>query len=428
MNKSYKHHEDLLLEPELAFSSVLKIRSDRSLCLMFVISILLIVIMPLKLVLVGGGHSHSVALLSGLKNSLYRSQIFSGRPIVNITLITPNPQTIYSGSIPGYLAGWWNREACEVNVADLAESLGIKVVLDEAIGLDLIKQCIISRNHGAIDFDILSLDIGSTPQIPAMPSPRIIPMKPMGLLLTSLEPYLKLGRAEPRSIAIVGGGLGGVEVALSLKERLGNQVDLSLICRSQTIAPNQSKAIQALLTNELKFRSIQVYLNTAVTSIQESSNSVNLLLNSEELSSGLSCDISLWATQATSPQWIRDSGLQTDDRGFVLVDRTLRSVSHSTIFASGDIATIQNSPQPKAGVFAVRQGKILGHNLRQSLTNQSLKSVNPKFRYLNLVSLGDRRAVVNYGEFSITAKSIQPLLWHWKKTIDHSFVTELNLK
>ncbi len=393
--------------------------------------------MPSKLVLIGCGHSHSVALLSWL----HQSAPLRHCPIADITLITPNAQTIYSGSVPGHLAGWWNREACAVNVADLAESLGIKVVFDEAIGLDLAQQCVMCRNHDPIAFDTLSLDIGSTPQIPTMASQRIIPMKPMGLLLNSLDPYLILGPSKtspetlPRttlSMAIVGGGLGGVEVALSLKERLGNQLDLSLICRSPTIAPAQFKTIQTLLTQELKSRSIQVYLNTVVNSVQENTNGVNLILNSGEsssnLSSNLSCDVSLWATQATSPQWIRDSGLMTDDRGFVLVDRTLRSVSHSNIFASGDIATIQNSPQPKAGVLAVREGKILGHNLRRSLASQSLKSFNPQSRYLNLVSLGDRRAVASYGEFSMTATLIQPWLWHWKKTIDDSFVLGLNLR
>jgi len=383
-----------------------------------------------KLVLIGGGHSHSVALLSWLKNSLHQSPTFPDRPIADITLITPNVQTVYSGSVPGHLAGWWNREACEIDVMGLAVSLGIEVVLDEAIGLDLAQQCVICRNHGPIAFDILSLDIGSTPQIPAMPSQRIIPMKPMGLLLNSLEPYLKLGLSETLpetlSIAIVGGGLGGVEVALSLKERLGNQLDLSLICRSQTIAPSQSKAIQNLLTQELKSGSIRVYLNTTVNSVQENTNSVNLILNSGECSSNLSCDVSLWATQATSPQWIGDSGLRTDDRGFVLVDRTLRSVSHSNVFASGDIATMQNTPQPKAGVLAVRQGKIIGHNLQRSLANQSLQVFNPQSRYLNLVSLGDRRAAASYGEFTMTAKIVQPWLWHWKKTIDNGFVAGLN--
>lgn len=410
---------------------------------MFVVFILLIVSMlsklvRSKLVLVGGGHSHSVALSSWLgQQSLERSLTLlelSDRPIADITLITPSAQTIYSGSVPGHLAGWWNRGACAVNVAGLAASLGIKVILDEAIGLDLAQhptqQYVISRNHGPIAFDILSLDIGSTPQIPATPSQRIIPMKPMGLLLDSLEPYFQLGLSgdlfKKLSIAIVGGGLGGIEVALSLKERLRDQLDLSLICRSQTIAPTQSKGMQEVLNYELESRSIRVYLNTTVNAVQENTNGVNLILNTGKYHSDLSCDLSLWATEATAPQWIRDSGLMTDDRGFVLVDRTLRSVSHSNIFASGDIATLQNNPQPKAGVFAVRQGPIVAHNLQQTLANRSLQVFNSQSRYLSLVSLGDRRAVASYGKFSMTSKILQPWFWDLKKTIDDGFVSGLN--
>ena len=406
---------------------------------MFVILILLIVVMPSnlirsKLVLVGGGHSHSVALSSWLgQQSLGRSPTLlesPDRPIADITLITPNAQTIYSGAVPGYLAGWSNRAACSVNVAGLAKSLGINVIFDEAIGLDLTQKCVLSRNHSPIAFDVLSLDIGSTPQIPAIPSQRIIPMKPMGMFLDLLEPYFKLGPSETLSIVIVGCGLGGIEVALSLKERLGNQLDLSLICRSQTIAPTQSKGMQEALNYELESRSIRVYLNTAVNAVQENANGVNLILKSGECHSDLSCDVSLWATQATSVPWIRDSGLMTDDRGFVLVDRTLRSVSHSNVFASGDIATLynhnRNNPQPKAGVFAVRQGPIVAHNLRQTLANRSLQVFNPQSRYLSLVSLGDRRAVASYGEFSITTQILQPWFWHLKKTIDDGFVSGLN--
>ena len=386
--------------------------------------------MSSKLVLIGGGHSHSVALSSWLgQQSLGRSPTLlesPDRPIADITLITPNAQTIYSGAVPGYLAGWSNRAACSVNVAGLAKSLGINVIFDEAIGLDLTQKCVLSRNHSPIAFDVLSLDIGSTPQIPAMPSQRIIPMKPMGMFLDLLEPYFKLGPSETLSIAIVGGGLGGIEVALSLKEHLGNQLDLSLICRSQTIAPTQSKGMQEALNYELESRSIRVYLNTTVNAVEENTNGVNLILKSGEYHSDLSCDVSLWATQATSVPWIRDSGLVTDDRGFILVDRTLRSVSHPNIFASGDIATLQNKPQPKAGVFAVRQGPIVAHNLRQTLANRSLQVFNPQSRYLSLVSLGDRRAVASYGKFSMTAKMLQPGFWYLKKTIDDGFVSGLN--
>ena len=40
------------------------------------------------------------------------------------------------------------------------------------------------------------------------------------------------------------------------------------------------------------------------------------------------------------------------------VDRYLKSVSHSTVFAVGDVACLEGQERPKSGVFAVREGKI----------------------------------------------------------------------
>jgi selenide, water dikinase len=147
------------------------------------------------------------------------------------------------------------------------------------------------------------------------------------------------------------------------------------------------------------------------------------------------CEVSLWATEATAPDWLRSSGLATDDRGFVLVDPTLRSVSHDQIFASGDInAVFAPDPTqtfPKAGVFAVRQGDTLSHNLFRSLSGkplkQPLKRVERRSNYLSLISLGDRRAVASYGQHSLYANHWQSPLWWWKRSIDAGFVDRINL-
>ena len=55
------------------------------------------------------------------------------------------------------------------------------------------------------------------------------------------------------------------------------------------------------------------------------------------------------------------------------VDRYLKSVSHSTIFAVGDVASLEGQERPKSGVFAVREGKNLVHNLVAALHKKQLK-------------------------------------------------------
>ncbi len=376
-----------------------------------------------NLVLIGGGHSHSVALANWRRNDP------NSASIANITLITPTEKTIYSGAVPGYLAGMCDRQACELNVGT---AFGMKVILDEVVGLDLSNQRVICQTHDPIDFDLASLNIGSTPRLPpgVIASDRIIPMKPMAQMLDRLEKYFETfseTRAEsrianPSSLAIVGGGLGGVEIALSLKARWGEALEITLIGRG-SIAAEQPKPLQQFLIAELQRRSIALLSHTTVETAMEAEADVTL-----QLSSGQSyrCEISLWATEATAPDWLRSSGLATDDGGFVLVDPTLRSVSHSQIFASGDIAKLQHHPLPKAGVFAVRQGHTLGQNLARQVSQRPLSPFKAQVYYLSLISLGDRRAVGSYGRSAWVHPPVQTLLGHWKRSIDRAFVDRIN--
>ncbi|MNC93710.1 Pyridine nucleotide-disulfide oxidoreductase [compost metagenome] len=73
-------------------------------------------------------------------------------------------------------------------------------------------------------------------------------------------------------------------------------------------------------------------------------------------------DLVVWAAGAQALPWLRASGLATDERGFVLVDEQLRSVSHPEVFAAGDCATLRHAPHAKSGVYAVRHGEVLAQN------------------------------------------------------------------
>ena len=74
-----------------------------------------------------------------------------------------------------------------------------------------------------------------------------------------------------------------------------------------------------------------------------------------------------WCTGAAAAPWIAESGLATDEQGFLQVRDTLQAKDDESVFGAGDIATQVNHPRPKAGVYAVRMGPLLAHNLRAQL-------------------------------------------------------------
>ena len=136
---------------------------------------------------------------------------------------------------------------------------------------------------------------------------------------------------------------------------------------------------------------------------------------------GHSSDLVLWATGAQAHAWQRSpehrGHLATSPEGFVLIDDCLRSVSHPNILAAGDCSQWRK-PLPKAGVYAVRMGPVLSHNLRAQLTGGALKSYVPQSHFLSLLATADGRAIASRGRFSLAGR----WAWHWKDHIDRRFV------
>ena len=106
------------------------------------------------LVLAGGGHTHSLVL--------HRWRMFPHlKPKGLITLISRDSTTIYSGMLPGLLAGHYKIDQLSINLRELAEQSNISLVIAEIIGLDLINNLIILKDRAPISFTMMSIDIGS---------------------------------------------------------------------------------------------------------------------------------------------------------------------------------------------------------------------------------------------------------------------------
>ena len=371
--------------------------------------------MSSDIVLIGGGHSHAI-VLQKLPHHIIDQ--------VNLKLISDTEQAPYSGMLPGHVAGLYSYEQAHIDLCHLTKHTQTEFYHDQALGLDLKQKQVLCRNHSPIPFDYVSLDIGSTPTIANILGAKdyAIPAKPVPIFLKNWYQFLKTVEANPnqsRNLAIVGGGAGGVELALNMQQRLqviSDSITIHLFQRGKELLPQQGKWVRKHLSNLLQKRGVKLHLGEAVKEV---------FPDRIVCESGLSIDtdIVFWVTQASAPKWIRESGLTTDEKGFILVNEYLQSVSHPFVFASGDIATIENHPRPKAGVFAVRQGKPLFENLQRTVLGKPLKPYHPQKYYLSLIGTGDKSAIASWGNFGFHS----PLLWYWKDRIDRKFMTQFSL-
>lgn len=373
------------------------------------------------LVLIGGGHTHAIAL-----------RMFGMKPLpgVRLTLITDSSHTPYSGMLPGHVAGFYDFDECHIDLRRLAQFAQAQFYLDKAIALDLENKKVLCDHRPAVAFDILSIDIGSTPANIEVPGAAeyTIPAKPVPQFLKKWEKLLDefaKNPEKPISLSIVGGGAGGVELAMTMQRRLhqilkakelsSEHLQIHLFHRGAELLSNHNAWVRRRIHNILNNRGIQLHLEETVTEV---------LPHKICCESGLEveCDYTFWVTHASAPNWLQESGLKTDLEGFVLVKDTLQSLYHPDIFAVGDIATMINHPRPKAGVFAVRQGKPLFENLQRVLLGKPLKPYKPQKLYLGLIGTGDEEAIASWGPFGWQSF----WLWRQKDSIDRKFMEQFS--
>ena len=296
-------------------------------------------------------------------------------------------------------------------------------------GIDLAERKVLCNNRPPVPYDILSIDIGSTPSALDLPgvAEHAIPVKPIDRFeekfAAARERILTAcGRAR---IVTVGGGAAGVELTLSLHHRLRSDVaaagfdpnglSFEIVTAAASIVPVMPTRARSMLEKIALERGIRIRTKARVSAIKADRLQLS---NGEQIE----CDAIFWTTQAAAAPWLKSTGLVLDGKGFIAVDDTLQSISHPGVFAAGDVASMSNYALPKSGVYAVRQGKYLAENLRRLVAGQSLTRYRPQRTALYLVSTGDRHAVGARSGISFAGA----WAWRWKDRIDRKFMAKFN--
>ena len=371
-----------------------------------------------KLVLLGAGHAH-VQVLHGLAQS---------RPAdLDVTVIAPYPRQLYSGMVPGFVAGHYTLDQCMIPLPHLVAASGARHLPTSGVAVDASAQTVTLASGETLAWDWLSINTG-----PVMDRDRIEAMMPgareHALFVRPIEAFGQLwprvremANQQPLHLVVIGAGAAGLELAMAaawaLRQGQGQDQEkgsasghVTLLTGGPPPAANYPANVRRRVVRALQRLQITV-LPEACTGMEPG----QLMLSN---GARLVCDAPLIAVGAHAPAWLAGTGLALDDAGFVAVNAFQQSTSHPRVFAAGDVATRVDAPHPRSGVYAVRAGPPLLANLRAALKGEALQTWQPPGRTLNLLACGEKYAIAAWGSLSVEGRWV----WRWKDRIDRRFV------
>ena len=346
-----------------------------------------------QLVLAGGGHSHALLLRRWAMRP-------KQRPTGLITLVNRSSTTLYSGMVPGLIAGLYSRDQVAIDLRRLAADAGVAFVEAEIQSVDTTTQTLVLRERLPLHYSQLSLDVGAISRPisldASLPAGDLVPIKPLEPALAFLEGQ---DNHSGTPFHVVGSGLAGVEVALALRQRWPKR-PIHLHIRPGHITPPLQQALQS----------------SGVALIEQPQHRQGSPPGAT-LQAGLIC------SGSRAPGWLASSGLPCcpeSDR--VRTNNQLQVIEHPEIFASGDCALIDSDPRPPSGVWAVRAAIPLAHNLQAACKGQPLQPWTPQRKALQLLGGFQAGRPTAWALWGSILLGPHPLLWRWKQRIDLCFM------
>lgn len=359
-----------------------------------------------RLILMGAGHSHMLVLKQYLKSPLRD---------VEVIVVTPSRWQYYSGMIPGWIAGHYAIDQCRIDVEPVVKAVGASLILDNVVDVLSDQKQVRLAGGALLDYDFLSIDIGAKTNLTSLSGyiGPVISIKPLGHFHQQWLKVKAASHSGKQHLAIIGGGAAGAELAMAMAYAGPFQADagysISLITGTHGLLPDFGARLRKLTQRKLEALGVNV-LEQRATGTGDS-----LSLTDGSL---MRADLVIAVTGAEPFSFLSASGLVTDNRGFVLVNKYHQSLSHPDVFAAGDVCSRQDQLLSRSGVHAVRAAPALAANLRAAIEGGEFTAFQPRANTLYLIACGEKTAAGSYGPFTFSGKWV----WRLKDKIDRGFV------
>lgn len=273
----------------------------------------------------------------------------------------------------------------DLPLTDLLKGTGVELVVDRVTGIDLDARKVVLTT-GALAYDRLIYALGSRADLGAVPGAA-----EHAYAVSTREDAEELAAAlaHARAVAVLGGGLTGIEVAAELAESRPD-LDVRLVTGGafgQALSRKGGRHVARVFDR----LGVEVRDHADVTEVRAD----GLVLATGEL---LAADVVVWTAGLTVPDLAARAGLAVDGRGRVVVDGSLTSVSHPEVLAVGDAAAIKRHDG-----LELRMACATGLPTAQKAVRGLARRLGGRepgplgFRYYNqCVSLGRRDGLIQF--------------------------------
>lgn len=375
-------------------------------------------------IILGGG-------FTGLFTALHLSHHKYPQPI---TLIDRNDRFSFNPMMYEYLSGEMNDEQVYPRYLDLLEGSGVKFVRDSVVSVDLSNQRIKLASKLTCQYDKLVLALGSVGSFFGIEG-----AKEHAFLFRTGEQAIALGRhlreclqkatqtkdevqrRKLLTIAIVGAGASGVELAATLADLLPiwykelggdeEEIRIVLINRSHEILKGSShskdnkNSIQDTAIKALNNRNIPVEFLLGASVTQVYSDRVEY--RKEEDNDSLSMATIVWTAGVTANPLIKNLAVSEEyktKRGYLSVEPTMQLPEYPEVFAGGDCALNKEENLPQTAQVAYQEGKAIANNLLALAKGKALSEAEVSLRG-TLLKLGLGESVANlFDRYEIKGK------------------------
>ncbi len=384
----------------------------------------------LKAFAANGGRKPRVVIIGGGFAGLNAAKALRKSP-VEITLIDRRNHHLFQPLLYQVATGSLAPSDIAVPIRELLKSQkNVKVLLDEAVSIDLAAKTVELKTRGSLGYDYLVLAAGAShsyfgkdewaefaPGMKTVEDALAIREKVLLAFERSEEAGTPEERRALKTFIIVGGGPTGVELAGGLmevaRESLAGEFRTSdpsearvlLIEALPRILPMFPEELSQSARSQLEAMGVEVINNKMVTLIEEGV----VHLGEETIKAGTI----IWSAGVAANPIGRTLGVPVGRGGHVSITETLNLAENPEVFVIGDMSSLMQAdgrPLPGIAPVAMQQGDWAGKNIARVVTGEAPLP----FAYKNqgsMATIGKNKAIAQIGDRQFTGFSAW-MMWN----------------